>query len=65
MSETAGKEPTLLELDRAKRRGTWGEPRFCERCKGALPAHYTLKYCPQCRKETLDEYFKKDKSPEW
>jgi len=65
VESSESKSPTLLDHEKAKKPGTWGELKYCERCREVLPPHYTLRFCQQCRKETLDEYFSRRKSPEW
>jgi len=59
------KSPTILDQEKARTPGTWGEPKYCERCEDLLPTHYTLRFCPLCRNETLNKFVEKPKSPEW
>lgn len=59
------KTRTIMDHEKTTTPGTWGEPKYCERCGDLLPAHYTLRYCQLCRKETLEEFLEKPKSPEW
>jgi len=56
---------TIMGHEKERRPGAWGEPKYCERCRDVLPPHYTLRFCERCRKETIDEFLKGRKAPEW